>query len=428
MQAGMGYDRAARATAPAGESSTRSRYLIVPRSAESVNHPHAPTSAATDPTADPARASLRWRRRLVRLCFGVFIGLVLSELALRLLLLQERVYRVPRLVEDAPFIQESDNPILYYEHVADTDVSALYVRNFLELHSGGGGEFEQREVEVKTRINRHGFRGADWSTVPDEGSVRIALLGDSQTYARRLNDEETPDARLAHHLSEQFPGVPFDVLNFGVGGYNCEQEYELLRGRVLEFKPDLVVLNYVSNDPQIDVKAALLYATTANPLSRLMVCRFLRFQLLWGGRTVQEIGPHERYSDYLLELYDSPFWDATRTIVREMQRTCDEVGVGFAVVIVPEIIQISSFDSPGDTYGPIYAKIESLQQDGIDVVNPHSALQATGVPPELLRVTDDDWHLGAFAVDRIAADVAGNPVIKELINEALDTQTSTQTH
>jgi hypothetical protein len=109
-----------------------------------------------------------------------------------------------------------------------------------------------------------------------------------------------------------------------------------------------------------------------------------------------------------------------------MKRGCDRNAVGFAVVIMPDIMQIASFAPSEDAFLPIYAKVESLSQYGIPVVNPHPALQATGVPPELLRVTDDDWHLGAFAIDQLAAYVADSSVLKDLVRQALDAKATAQ--
>jgi hypothetical protein len=43
----------------------------------------------------------------------------------------------------------------------------------------------------------------------------------------------------------------YEVMNFGVGGYNLEAEVEVLKSKVLVFKPDVVVLNLFHNDNEL---------------------------------------------------------------------------------------------------------------------------------------------------------------------------------
>ncbi len=375
-----------------------------------------PDSAPDSPGAKRPR---RLGKKLVLLFCGCLVGLVCAEIVVRLILLQEKAFRAPRTIEDAPFIQVSNNAILNYEHVPNSEFSDVYQRFLITEHPVEGLQFEEVEIEVPFRINRHGFRGEDWAETPNSNTVRIAVIGDSETFARRLRPDETPTARLAFHLQEQFPEESFEVLNFGVGGYATEQEFELLRTRVLSFRPDIVLLYYVTNDPQIDLKAAIVYSTTSNPLSHSAAFRLARFQLAWGGTTYQKIGPCNTYHEYLDLLYDSPYWDATRVLLKQMAQTVRHSGAEFAIIILPELIDTDSFDTRKSPYTPTHSRIESLRNEGIAVINPLPALEATKVPPPLLRVTVDDGHIGSFATDKMAEYIASSDSIRDLVEQTV---------
>jgi lysophospholipase L1-like esterase len=73
------------------------------------------------------------------------------------------------------------------------------------------------------------------------------VLGDSITQGFGVEaDEDVFTAVLEAKLRAE--GVNAEVLNFGVSGYNTEQEVETLREKGLQFDPDLVVLAFCAND------------------------------------------------------------------------------------------------------------------------------------------------------------------------------------
>ena len=99
-------------------------------------------------------------------------------------------------------------------------------------------------------INEDGYRGKVISPVEkDDGTVRVLSLGDSITLGLYLEDEDTFCYQLEDLLNEQkLFGKRWEVLNFGVNGYNTINEVELLKVRGLKYRPDLVILQYCYND------------------------------------------------------------------------------------------------------------------------------------------------------------------------------------
>jgi lysophospholipase L1-like esterase len=76
---------------------------------------------------------------------------------------------------------------------------------------------------------------------------RIAMIGDSVTYGLGVEAAQSFSSLLESELNAAGLG-PVEVLNFGVPGYNTFQEYTLLKHRVLEYDPDLVVMTFSPDD------------------------------------------------------------------------------------------------------------------------------------------------------------------------------------
>jgi len=110
-----------------------------------------------------------------------------------------------------------------------------------ELTPGSSGEGWGTTVS----INAFGFRDDELPPV-DPGRRRIAVIGDSITFGNHLRREEVYPEVLEARLRAR--GLPFDVLNLGVGGYDTVQEVRLLETAGLPFSPELVVVGFCVND------------------------------------------------------------------------------------------------------------------------------------------------------------------------------------
>jgi len=78
---------------------------------------------------------------------------------------------------------------------------------------------------------------------------RIAIIGDSVVYGFGIPREDSFPKQLESLLNAQHGGG-FEVMNFGVPGYNIKAIAETLDAKVLKYKPDLVIYGYCLNDPQ----------------------------------------------------------------------------------------------------------------------------------------------------------------------------------
>jgi lysophospholipase L1-like esterase len=91
------------------------------------------------------------------------------------------------------------------------------------------------------------MRGPECSLVKPEGTLRIAVVGDSIAFGWGVKEEERYSTVLGEKLSAAL-GRPVEVLNFAVPGYNAMIEAALIEQKVSQFKPDMLILHFVNND------------------------------------------------------------------------------------------------------------------------------------------------------------------------------------
>lgn len=91
--------------------------------------------------------------------------------------------------------------------------------------------------------NSKGLRGkTDYAYARQKNKGRILVLGDSFTFGEEVSDDET----YPHYLEGLLPDT--EVLNFGVSGYGHDQMLLYLRDEGVKYKPDIVLLGFVSID------------------------------------------------------------------------------------------------------------------------------------------------------------------------------------
>src|SRR5262245_62263521 len=158
----------------------------------------------------------------------------------------EIVIRVARLAPEIAVIAEgrfkiSKNPMIGYEMQPHYSYSGRAMR-FYDYHD---------------RSNDLGFRDRDHPVAKPAGTFRIIVLGDSLTQGLGLPDQ--PEQIFTGVLERALlaRGQRVEVLNFGISGYNTQQEVYTLKDKGLVFKPDLVILAYCLNDTEMALTPAV---------------------------------------------------------------------------------------------------------------------------------------------------------------------------
>jgi hypothetical protein len=164
-------------------------------------------------------------RNLLALAFGVVLGVLVLEIAGRVL----------------PIRMGCGESLSYlrFHPVLGTEVDPTV----------GQIDYKNNCVDIKSiAINSAGMRTArEYSLLPDPAGTRIALLGDSFIMGREVSDGEESAAIIERRLTNG------DVLNFGVPGYGSIQSLYTYELKVRDYAPDIVVLAFLEvNDVEDD--------------------------------------------------------------------------------------------------------------------------------------------------------------------------------
>ncbi len=177
---------------------------------------HRPKQEMKHPTTRP-----RWKFRLTLILGGLFAGLMFGEIAVRVFDIGPRFDPIP-----LDNYRICGNPILRYELVP-------------------------KSIYRGDPINSAGLRGKEIPQAKPMNTFRIACVGDSTTFGLYVKDAETYPSRLESilNLHPSPDGRRAEVINFGVAGYNINQNVENLRVRALAYSPDAILFGYCMNDP-----------------------------------------------------------------------------------------------------------------------------------------------------------------------------------
>ena len=100
----------------------------------------------------------------------------------------------------------------------------------------------------RVRINDDGWN-SQWPRYPVKrrpGRLRIAVIGDSYVQASQVDTNKAFPAALAAKLKRH--GIEPEVMRFAVDGAPLSQYLHMLRREVLQYKPDVVVVQLIHND------------------------------------------------------------------------------------------------------------------------------------------------------------------------------------
>lgn len=147
-------------------------------------------------------------------------------------------------------------------------------------------------------------------------AARIALLGDSYTFAEEVSFEDS----WGHQLERQL-GAGVQVLNFGVMGYGINQAYLRYMKEVRPWHPDVVILAFIDHnlDRTMGVYAFLTFPTSYSPYATpRFVMREQQLGLLntplptpaqiFSAPSIHDL-PYVQYDrNYIRGEWDRPYW------------------------------------------------------------------------------------------------------------------------
>jgi hypothetical protein len=255
--------------------------------------------------------------------------------------------------------------------------------------------------KLNIRINSAGFRGKEYEKETGPGVVRVVFLGDSDAFGLLLKQKETVPGCVERYLNDFSSTNRFEVLNFGVPGYNTAQEFAVLKKKAVGFNPSIVVLYYVLNDPIIADPCILVR-------NRLLARSYLYLSavyLMKSWSTLNELDSGaSSLVDFYQRLHSSEYFVATRGLILEMEKYLEQHGIRFILVIDPEVIGFENWeDYP---YRNIHEQLRALASKNIEIVDPLEHISSQGHAPKDYWVTAYDCHKNPQANDLIGHYIA----------------------
>lgn len=112
--------------------------------------------------------------------------------------------------------------------------------------------YKLKQNKLGGELNSEGFRDREFVIKKNRDEIRIIMLGDSITAGSGVSVKKRFSDRLEDLLNRKSLSfgskIKYNVMNFGVGGYNIVSETEIFKVYCLKYHPDIVILNYFWND------------------------------------------------------------------------------------------------------------------------------------------------------------------------------------
>jgi len=242
-------------------------------------------------------------------------------------------------------------------------------------------------MNVMVDINSDGMRDKEYP-VEKGDAYRIIFLGDSLTFGWGVQEEDTFATLIEDKLNSS---SPTEVINFGIGNYNTEQEVNLFIDKGLKYDPDKVVLFYFINDAEPTPEKSGLWF--------LGYSQFISFYWSRINSLLNNILPSKSFQEYYESLYldEQQGWINSRKAIIQLRDICEKKGIKLQVVLLPELHDVSN-----EIFTNVYDSLSLfLQENGIDYLNLAKLFE--NYPNQIeLWVSYDDAHPNNIAHKKIA--------------------------
>lgn len=117
----------------------------------------------------------------------------------------------------------------------------------------------------RASYNSYGLPEPERALSKPAKTFRIAVIGDSFVEALQVERKESFCFLLEESLKNKYPETNFEVMNFGVAGYNLGQMYLRLKHLAFNFHPDMVLLPVRCDTTFVLRPTPAIGLTTARP-------------------------------------------------------------------------------------------------------------------------------------------------------------------
>lgn len=263
-----------------------------------------------------------------------------------------------------------------------------------------GAEVHWEGMDYK--ISSMGLKDYEYTVKKPDSVFRIAMVGDSVTFGETELPDTYPNV-MEKKLRERFKDsrMKFEVLNFGINGTGSQHHLNLVKERVLQYEPDLIILGYCLNDIRFTFiynNPQLVWILQHSHFANFIAVRSITFYKIL--REKMGIVTVDNYFEYVLKWYDDPARLARlRGILREMNHTANKRGIKFVVAVFPFSQQLKE----GADLKPQRVVADICKTEGISV---HDTLADIKVyKADDLYFKGDNVHFSAFGNKALAESI-----------------------
>ena len=303
---------------------------------------------------------------LLTTAIGLGAVLLISEITIRVYAHRSLIYDLEMSRYAMEIKTGSPNPRIGHVHKPNTEANLM---------------------GVPVKINSDGFRDREYP-IERNASRRIIFLGDSLTFGWGVEKAKTFEEIMEAKLSQT---VPTEIINFGTGNYNTEQEANLFLEKGLKYKPDEVTVFYFINDAE-----PTPHKSNWEVLGRFRIVTFFWSRVKSG---FAGFGQNKSFREYYAGLYSDgqPGWIAAKEAFLELRDVCGKKRIALRVILLPELHALEDYPFAAEHH----KLLVFLRENGIEArdLAPFFAGERN---PMRLWVARDDAHPNELAHALIA--------------------------
>jgi hypothetical protein len=105
---------------------------------------------------------------------------------------------------------------------------------------------------ARFKTNSEGLQDQEYSMTKPKNTIRVAVVGDSLTMPAGVNIEDAYHSILEEKFKTSCPNRNCEFINFAVGGYYLSQYWAVIRKKVMDWDPDMILIGFCEyNDFEI---------------------------------------------------------------------------------------------------------------------------------------------------------------------------------
>ncbi len=101
---------------------------------------------------------------------------------------------------------------------------------------------------VRFKTNAYGLRDKAYTFKKLESVFRIAVVGDSYTMPSGIEIEDAFHTLLEERLNREQKKISYEVINFGVGGYQLRQYLGVIKHKASKYDPDMILIGFCARN------------------------------------------------------------------------------------------------------------------------------------------------------------------------------------